>query len=155
MIEATFWGEFVLQSRPHLEGSTNKPIIVVMQLIQAHKFKGKYYVRNSWTASKLWINPELPEVAEFISRMKDVRGDRSERISQMSSQNNSSGSIEVTTIKELIECMDDSVAENDVISISNTPAKRSISESESSVVKVDDDIKAQLSSSKVKRVTKE
>ncbi|PHU11451.1 hypothetical protein BC332_18381 [Capsicum chinense] len=48
----------------------------------------------------------------------------------------------------------DSVAENDVIFISNTPAKRSISESESSVVEVDDDPNAQLSSTKVNRVIK-
>ncbi|KAM3305506.1 hypothetical protein P3S67_012372 [Capsicum chacoense] len=46
------------------------------------------------------------------------------------------------------------VAEKNVISISNTPAKRSISESESSVVKVDDDSKAQLSSNKIKKVVK-
>ncbi|KAM3237809.1 hypothetical protein P3L10_012839 [Capsicum annuum] len=84
-----------------------------MQLVQAHKFKGKYFVRNSWTASKLWINLQLPEVAEFISRMEDVRGDKFERISQMSYQNNSStsdelssGSLEVKTIKQLIECID-------------------------------------------------
>ncbi|KAM3324657.1 hypothetical protein P3S67_005809 [Capsicum chacoense] len=48
----------------------------------------------------------------------------------------------------------DSVAENDVISISNTPAKRSISKSESSMIEVDDDPNAQLSSSKAKRVGK-
>ncbi|KAM3221655.1 hypothetical protein P3L10_020925 [Capsicum annuum] len=48
----------------------------------------------------------------------------------------------------------DSVAENDVIFISNTLAKRSISESESSVVEVDDDPNAQLSSTKVNRVIK-
>ncbi|KAF3659927.1 hypothetical protein FXO38_12388 [Capsicum annuum] len=47
-----------------------------------------------------------------------------------------------------------SIAENNMISISNTPAKRSISESESSVVEVDDDLNAQFSSSKVKRVGK-
>ncbi|KAF3631172.1 hypothetical protein FXO38_26776 [Capsicum annuum] len=175
--------------------------------------------------------------------MEDVRGDKFERISQMSYQNNSStsdelssGSLEVKTIKQLIECIDnvgvvrvpsypfqldyildrevmfkvavkkdnidkhdevyivlkfsddkdlikqyrpppsedtctcpefnhehlasgddeltDSVAENDVISISNTPTKRSISENESYVVEIDDDPNAQLSTNKVKRVEK-
>ncbi|XP_047250026.1 uncharacterized protein LOC124885827 [Capsicum annuum] len=81
--------------------------------VDENKLFGKYFVRNSWTASKLWINPQLSEVAEFISRMEDVRGDKSERISQMSSQNNSSisdelssGSLEVT-IKQLIGCMEE------------------------------------------------
>ncbi|KAM3337161.1 hypothetical protein P3S68_032861 [Capsicum galapagoense] len=66
-IEATFWTEFAEQICPHLDKSTDKPVIVVMQLIKAHKFKEKFSVRNFWTASKLWINPELPEVADFIS----------------------------------------------------------------------------------------
>ncbi|PHU11474.1 hypothetical protein BC332_18404 [Capsicum chinense] len=151
--------------------------------------------------------------------MEDVCGDKSERISQMSSQNNSSisdelssGSLEVT-IKQLIGCMEnvgvvgapsypleldyildrevtfkvdvkkdnmdkqeevytvlkfsddkdlikqyrpppkfnhehlasgddeltDFIAENDMVSISNIPVKRSISESESSLVEIDDD----------------
>ncbi|KAM3343856.1 hypothetical protein P3S68_025946 [Capsicum galapagoense] len=48
----------------------------------------------------------------------------------------------------------DFVVENDMISISNIPVKRSISESESSVVKIDDDPNAKFSSSKVKRVGK-
>ncbi|KAM3343857.1 hypothetical protein P3S68_025947 [Capsicum galapagoense] len=46
--------------------------------------------------------------------MEDVRGDKFERISQMSSQNNSSisdelssGLLEVKIIKQLIECMEE------------------------------------------------
>ncbi|PHT92475.1 hypothetical protein T459_00357 [Capsicum annuum] len=129
--------------------------------VDENKLFGKYFVRNSWTASKLWINPQLHEVAEFISRMEDVCGDKFERISQLSSQNNSSisdelssGSLEVKIIKQSIECMEDFVVENDMISTSNTPVKRSISKSESFVVEIDDDPNAQLSSSKVKRVGK-
>ncbi|KAM3376102.1 hypothetical protein P3S68_014816 [Capsicum galapagoense] len=48
----------------------------------------------------------------------------------------------------------DSVAENEVNSASNTPTKRSRSESESSVVDIDEDPTAQLSSSKRKKVIK-
>ncbi|KAM3221061.1 hypothetical protein P3L10_020329 [Capsicum annuum] len=122
-IEATFWTEFAEQIRPHLDKSTDKPVIVVMQLIKAHKFKEKFSVHNFWTASKLWINPELPEVADFIfryfnklqyMRVEDVHGDKSERISQLSSQQSysisdelASGAVEVKTIKQLIECMDE------------------------------------------------
>ncbi|XP_075097352.1 uncharacterized protein LOC107766243 isoform X1 [Nicotiana tabacum] len=38
-LSATFWEEFVDQVIPHLLSSNNQPIIVVMQLIKAHKFQ--------------------------------------------------------------------------------------------------------------------
>ncbi|XP_075107170.1 uncharacterized protein LOC142180128 isoform X1 [Nicotiana tabacum] len=38
-ISATSWREFVDQILPHLEGSPHQPVIVVMQLIKAHKFQ--------------------------------------------------------------------------------------------------------------------
>lgn len=40
MIEATFLEEFIEQIHPHFDRSIDKPIIVVLQLIQVHKFKG-------------------------------------------------------------------------------------------------------------------
>ncbi|XP_060210574.1 replication factor A protein 1-like [Lycium barbarum] len=111
-ISATFWGEFVEQIMPHLDTSIEKPVIVVMQLIRSYKFQGKYSVRNSWHASKLWINPDLPQVAEFSSRLENVRGEKSERISQISSQRNYSaaeelsfGTAQVKTIGNLVECL--------------------------------------------------
>ncbi|PHU11320.1 hypothetical protein BC332_18250 [Capsicum chinense] len=52
------------------------------------------------------------------------------------------------------ETCTDPVAEKEVNSASNTPVKRSRSESESSVVDIDEDPTAQLSSSKRKRVIK-
>ncbi|XP_059289652.1 uncharacterized protein LOC132043185 [Lycium ferocissimum] len=102
-VSATFWGEFV-------DNTCFK--VLVMQLIRAYKFQGKYSVRNSWHASKLWINPDLPQVAEFSSRLENVRGEKSERISQISSQRNysaseelASGTAQVKTIGNLVECL--------------------------------------------------
>ncbi|XP_059318670.1 uncharacterized protein LOC132069288 [Lycium ferocissimum] len=95
---------------PHLDTSIEKPVIVVMQLIRAYKFQGKYSVRNSWHASKLWINPDLPQVTEFSYRLENVCGEKSERISQISSQRNysaaeelASGTAQVKTIGNLVE----------------------------------------------------
>ncbi|XP_019261666.1 PREDICTED: uncharacterized protein LOC109239540 [Nicotiana attenuata] len=39
-ISAIFWGEFIDEILPHLDGSPNQCVIVVMQLIKAHKFQG-------------------------------------------------------------------------------------------------------------------
>nr|XP_018633269.1 uncharacterized protein LOC104116422 [Nicotiana tomentosiformis] len=64
-LSAIFWGEFVDQIVPHLLNSNNQPIIVVMQLIKAHKFQDSYSVRNTWNTSKLWINPNFSQYDEF------------------------------------------------------------------------------------------
>ncbi|XP_019265996.1 PREDICTED: uncharacterized protein LOC109243505 [Nicotiana attenuata] len=68
-LSATFWGEFVDQVIPHLLSSNNQRIIVIMQLIKAHKFQDSYSVRNTWNTSKLWINPTFPQSEEFKSRL--------------------------------------------------------------------------------------
>ncbi|XP_075109619.1 replication protein A 70 kDa DNA-binding subunit A-like [Nicotiana tabacum] len=113
-ISATFWGEFVDQILPHLEGSLYQPVIVVMQLIKAHKFQGKYSVRNTWHVSKLWINPDLPQAVDFKSRLASVNEANSARISQIPSQRSYSvsdklatGTVEVKTIRELVNCMEE------------------------------------------------
>ncbi|XP_070003842.1 uncharacterized protein LOC142163526 [Nicotiana tabacum] len=102
-----FWGEFVEEILSHVDGSPNQRVIVVMQLIKAHKFQDKYSVRNTFHSSKLWINPDLPQVAEFISSGREVN---LERFSQTTSQRNYSvfeelaaGNVEVKSIGELID----------------------------------------------------
>ncbi|XP_070013763.1 replication protein A 70 kDa DNA-binding subunit D-like [Nicotiana sylvestris] len=111
-ISATFLGEFVDEILPQLDGSPNQRVIVVMQLIKAYKFQGKYSVRNTWHSSKLWINPDRPQVAEFISRLGSGREVNFERISQTTSQHSYSvfeelavGNVEVKNIGELIDFM--------------------------------------------------
>ncbi|XP_016493904.1 uncharacterized protein LOC107813190 [Nicotiana tabacum] len=104
-ISATFWGEFVDQILPHLEGSPHEPVIVVMQLIKVHKFQGKYSVRNTWHASKLWINPDLPQAVGFKFRLASVNEVNSSRISQIPSQRSYYVSDELATgtVEELLE----------------------------------------------------
>ncbi|XP_019261892.1 PREDICTED: uncharacterized protein LOC109239759 isoform X1 [Nicotiana attenuata] len=97
-ISATFWGEFVDQILPHLQGSPHQPVIIVMQLIKVHKFQGKYSVRNTWHASKLWINPDLPQANDFKSRMTSVNEANSARISQIPSQRSYSVSDELANV---------------------------------------------------------
>ncbi|XP_019251028.1 PREDICTED: uncharacterized protein LOC109229943 [Nicotiana attenuata] len=110
-ISATLWGDFVEQIKPHLNGSNDKPVVVVMQLVRAHRYREQYSMRNTWHASKLWINSNLPQVVDFCSRMVFVRGESSQRITQISSHKThsvadelASGSIEVKTIEDLSDC---------------------------------------------------
>nr|XP_009795977.1 PREDICTED: uncharacterized protein LOC104242600 isoform X2 [Nicotiana sylvestris] len=110
-ISATLWGDFVEQIKPHLNGSNDKPVVIVMQLIRAHRYRKQYSERNTWHASKLWINSNLPQVVDFCSRMVFVRGESSQGITQISSHKThpiadelASGSIEVKTIEDLSDC---------------------------------------------------
>ncbi|XP_009791954.1 uncharacterized protein LOC107763975 [Nicotiana tabacum] len=110
-ISATLWGDFVEQIKLHLNGSNDKPIVIFMQLIRAHRYREQYSVRNTWHASKLWINSNLPQVVDFCSRMVSVRGESSQRITQISSHKThsvvdelASGSVEVKTIEDLSDC---------------------------------------------------
>uniref|UniRef100_A0A1S3XDX0 Replication protein A 70 kDa DNA-binding subunit B/D first OB fold domain-containing protein n=1 Tax=Nicotiana tabacum TaxID=4097 RepID=A0A1S3XDX0_TOBAC len=107
-LSATFWGKFVDQIVPHLLNSNNQPIVVVMQLIKAHKFQDSYFVRNTWNTSKLWINPNFSQYDELIS----VRDNYSERLTQTISQQSYSVSeelakdvVQVKIIGELMEFM--------------------------------------------------
>ncbi|XP_070053659.1 uncharacterized protein [Nicotiana tomentosiformis] len=69
-ISATLWGDFIEQVKPHLNGSNDKPVVVVTQLIRAHPYREQYSVRNTWHASKLWINSNLPQVVDFCSSIR-------------------------------------------------------------------------------------
>ncbi|XP_019225606.1 PREDICTED: uncharacterized protein LOC109207180 [Nicotiana attenuata] len=39
-ISATLWGDFVEQIKLYLNGSNDKPVVIVMQLIRAHRYRG-------------------------------------------------------------------------------------------------------------------
>ncbi|XP_009795532.1 uncharacterized protein [Nicotiana sylvestris] len=72
----------------------------------------RYSVRNTWHASKLWINTNLPQAVDFKSRLASVNEANSFRISQIPSQCSYSvsdvlaaGIVEVKTIRELVDCM--------------------------------------------------
>ncbi|XP_019227069.1 PREDICTED: uncharacterized protein LOC109208414 [Nicotiana attenuata] len=111
-LSATFWGEFVDQVIPYLLSSNNQPVIVVIQLIKAHKYQDSYSVRNTWNTSKLWINPTFPQSDEFKRRLLSVRDISSERLTQTISQQSYSvsdelekGIAEVKIIAQLVESM--------------------------------------------------
>ncbi|KAH0705271.1 hypothetical protein KY289_010347 [Solanum tuberosum] len=97
--------------KPYLNESNDKPIVVVMHLIRSHRFRDQISVKNTWHASKLYINSSLPQVDEFSSRIKFVPGESSQQLTQISSQRNqsiatelASGSVTVHEIEKLIDC---------------------------------------------------
>ncbi|PHT50361.1 hypothetical protein CQW23_10108 [Capsicum baccatum] len=105
-----FWGEFVDEIMPHLHNLIDEPVIVVMQLIRAHKFQGVYSVQNRWNSSKLWINLDLPPVNDFKSRLGTVSEATPEILSHAISQRSLSiseelaaGTVQLKTVKELLD----------------------------------------------------
>ncbi|KAH0650218.1 hypothetical protein KY284_030130 [Solanum tuberosum] len=68
-LSTTLWGELADQIQPHLTGSADEALIVVCQLMKAHKFRENYSVRSCWYQTKIWINPNLPQPTEFKDRL--------------------------------------------------------------------------------------
>nr|XP_016508018.1 PREDICTED: uncharacterized protein LOC107825654 isoform X1 [Nicotiana tabacum] len=75
-LSATFWGEFVDQVIPHLLSSNNQPIIVVMQLIKAHKFQDELQkgIAEVKTISQLVQSMQVRSL--FLSSFFDLSEDR-------------------------------------------------------------------------------
>ncbi|KAG5568638.1 hypothetical protein H5410_064343 [Solanum commersonii] len=68
-LPATLWGDLVFQMQSHLSGSTDEPLIVVLQLMKTHKFRDTYSIRSCWYQIKLWINTDLPQSSDFKTRV--------------------------------------------------------------------------------------
>ncbi|KAG5591001.1 hypothetical protein H5410_041515 [Solanum commersonii] len=54
-LPATLWGDLAFQMQSHLSGSTDEPLIVVLQLMKTHKFRGEYE-KVSQTSSQQHIS---------------------------------------------------------------------------------------------------
>ncbi|KAG5585028.1 hypothetical protein H5410_045462 [Solanum commersonii] len=53
----------------HLSGSTDEPLIVVLQLMKTHKFRATYSIRSCWYQTKLWINEDLSQSSDFKNKL--------------------------------------------------------------------------------------
>ncbi|XP_070004394.1 uncharacterized protein [Nicotiana sylvestris] len=112
MISATLWSELVDQIQPHSNASTANPLIVVLQLMKAQKYRGNYSVRSCWYASKIWINPTFPQFIDFKSTLDAALQSNYESLTQTSSQQSYSirdelakGIVLVKTIGDLVQCI--------------------------------------------------
>ncbi|KAG5609534.1 hypothetical protein H5410_020815 [Solanum commersonii] len=54
-LPATLWGDLAFQIQSHLSGSTDEPLIVVLQLMKTHKFRGEFE-KVSQTSSQQHIS---------------------------------------------------------------------------------------------------
>ncbi|KAH0674584.1 hypothetical protein KY284_025671 [Solanum tuberosum] len=111
-LSTTLFDELTDQIQPHLCGSTNEPLIIVLQLVKAYKFRENYYVHSCRWQSKLWINPTLPQPTDFKNRLVASSGSKHERIfetnSQHSSDELSKGIVPFKFLSDLIECTEES-----------------------------------------------
>ncbi|KAH0691484.1 hypothetical protein KY289_018842 [Solanum tuberosum] len=112
-LPATLWGDLAFQMQSHLSGSTNEPLIVVLQLMKTHKFRDTYSIRSCWYQTKLWINTDLPQSSDFKNKL--IASGEYEKVSQTSSQQHVSISEELSTgmvsfkfIKDFLQCTKES-----------------------------------------------
>ncbi|KAG5606904.1 hypothetical protein H5410_028396 [Solanum commersonii] len=108
-ISATLWGDLAFQMQSHLSGSTDEPLIVVLQLMKTHKFRNTYSIHSCWYQTKLWINTDLPQSSDFKNKL--IASGEYEKVSQTSSQKHISISEELSTgmvsfkiIKDFLQC---------------------------------------------------
>ncbi|KAH0757749.1 hypothetical protein KY290_021242 [Solanum tuberosum] len=112
-LPATLWSDLTFQMQSHLSGSTDEPLIVVLQLMKTHKFRDTYYIRSCWYQTKLWINTDLPQSSDFKNKL--IASGEYEKVSQTSSQQHISISEELSTgmvsfkfIKDFLQCTEES-----------------------------------------------
>ncbi|KAF3677058.1 hypothetical protein FXO37_05018 [Capsicum annuum] len=161
-IEATFWGDFVEQITPYLDGSNTAPIVVIIQFIRAHKFQGSR------------SNKDHKEVFCLIERTGrqvklDTILDKNALFKVAVKSHNVEQHVEVYTILKICDdekltkqfqpsCSDndfsDSNPDNNLNTPTNTLTKRSLLEVESLGTEVEDNSNAQLSSTKLNKVVK-
>ncbi|KAH0656971.1 hypothetical protein KY285_031853 [Solanum tuberosum] len=79
-LPVTLWGDLAFQMQSHLSGSTDEPLIVVLQLMKTHKFRDIYSIRSCWYQTKLWINADLPQSLNFKNKL--IASSEYEKVSQ-------------------------------------------------------------------------
>ncbi|KAG5574150.1 hypothetical protein H5410_063916 [Solanum commersonii] len=69
---ATLWGDLAFQMQSHLSGSTDEPLIVVLQLMKTHKFRGEYEKVSQTSSQKhISISEELSTGMVSFKFIKD------------------------------------------------------------------------------------
>ncbi|CAO2825102.1 unnamed protein product [Amaranthus hypochondriacus] len=61
---------------------TNDAIIIVIQFAKAKVWQGHITLSNTMYASRLFVNPDFPEVKEFIERFTTIKGDCSIQLTE-------------------------------------------------------------------------
>ncbi|KAL9232751.1 hypothetical protein vseg_007822 [Gypsophila vaccaria] len=72
LINVTLWSKYAITLDKFL--SENKgPVIFAMQFAKYNIFHGGFSVSNSFFASRFLMNPDIPEVKDFLERWVIVK----------------------------------------------------------------------------------
>lgn len=64
-LQCTWWGNFVDDLTSYLGNIGDEPVIVVLQMCRASRFKGEVRVFNTFDVSKLILNGDFEQIIEF------------------------------------------------------------------------------------------
>ncbi|GAU45375.1 hypothetical protein TSUD_89950 [Trifolium subterraneum] len=83
-IHCTLWDDFAAKMQQFLDNhDPSLPVIIILQLCKLKKYLGSMGISNSFYGSKLFLNAEIPEVAEYIERMNAANVELTQVVSQM------------------------------------------------------------------------
>ncbi|XLT76320.1 hypothetical protein HN873_032594 [Arachis hypogaea] len=110
IMKCTLFGELVDKALGLFDKDDGQPIILVAQLFKPNFYLNEVNVQNSLYASRLFFNPEIPDVLAFKNRLIK-RGDlKAQCVNYIQSQPVNSisdelhgGSLPITTIEEVLD----------------------------------------------------
>ncbi|PHT54048.1 hypothetical protein CQW23_08510 [Capsicum baccatum] len=142
-IEATFWGDFVEQMTPYLDGSNAAPVVVVMQFIREHKFQVELdTILDKNALFKVAVKSHnVEQHVETYTILKICDDEELTKQFRPSFSDDDFPDPDFNSKKVAAETHEitDSNPDNDLNTPTNTPAKRSLWEIESLGIEVEDD----------------
>ncbi|KAK2443692.1 replication protein A 70 kDa DNA-binding subunit [Trifolium repens] len=83
-IHCTLWSDFAVKMQQYLDNNDPaQPLVIVFQHCKLKKYLGAMGISNSFYGSKLFLNDDLPEIAEYVERMNDANVQLTQVVSQM------------------------------------------------------------------------
>lgn len=67
-MSCTLWREYVDDIMTYMDKVGEEPVVIVLQMCRAKRYKGEVSVSNTFFVTKLIINENLAEIHDFRNR---------------------------------------------------------------------------------------
>ncbi|XP_020982381.2 replication protein A 70 kDa DNA-binding subunit B-like [Arachis duranensis] len=108
-IKCTIFGEMIGKLTPFINKDDGEPLILVAQLFKPNQYLNQINIQNSLYASRVFLNPDFPDVVAFKNRLLKEGNIGSQRINHIETQHQysvsdelSGGSFPINTIEEVL-----------------------------------------------------
>ncbi|RYR35222.1 hypothetical protein Ahy_A10g050363 [Arachis hypogaea] len=108
-IKCTIFGEMIGKLTPFINKDDGEPLILVAQLFKPNQYLNQINIQNSLYASRVFLNPDFPDVVAFKNRLLKESNIGSQRINHIETQPQysvsdelSGGSFPINTIEEVL-----------------------------------------------------